>query len=798
MFRNYITVAWRNILRSKTHTVINVFGLGLGLACAMLIILYTSDDLSFDQFHSNAPNIYRITGKIVTPDGGLVFQGGQTSLLEGPHFGEMIPTIEQYVRIDEGFFNLRVKEDMISQRILSADKNFFSFFSFQLLRGNPATALSEPNNLVLTEDAAIKFFGTEDVLGKTILIAKDGSLQTYTVTGLAKNSPENSSIQFEVIKPFTDTADPVNGPLEWINGTVNTFISVHPDTDLAKLVDDLKRENAVMVVDAMKIVRSQGYNDNFEPGLQSFTSMHLDELVKADGSGLGRAGDSQSSQVLVIIAVLILIIACINFINLAIARSAKRAKEIGVRKVIGGLRKQLISQFLGESFLVCFASFLSAIVFVQLLLPVFNEMVNKQLSIGYLLDLKLIAGFLGLLIITGIIAGIYPAVVMSSYNPIVVLTQRFKVGRGILQKGLVIFQFGLATVLTLGASTIYRQYEYLTSRDLGYDPKNVVVIDKAKASARDVGLFRNELSSNSDIEVVSVFGGSGIDAKINADSTIHFNCDFVDGNFIPVFKLELAQGRNFSPEFHSDTTKAIIVNEAFVKEAGWDEPIGQLVKMWPFDGTGNRTVIGVVKDWNNTALTQAISPEAMIPDAGPFKDGYSTLALRIRPGSEARSLAAIESAYKKLFPLNTYEMEFQSEGLLRLYQSEARWKKIIFLASIVTGIISCIGLLGLTMITAERRLKELSIRKVLGATAQSIVVLLSGSFLRLIFVAMLVAMPLAWYLADLWLSRYPYRFNINWLMFVEVGMIVIAVALTTTVWQSIRAALHNPVGALKD
>ncbi len=799
MFRNYFIVAWRNIISSKAHSSINVFGLSLGLACAMLIILYASDDLSFDRFHTNAANVYRITGKIIEADGSVGFQTGRSSLLEGPHFAKSIPEIEDFVRIDDGWFDIHVKDDMISQKILSADKNFFSFFSFELLRGNPATALNEPNNIVVTEDAAMRFFGTEDVLGKTVLVAINGKLDDYIVTGVARNPPENSSIQFEVIKPFTAEADPMNGALEWINSSVNTFIAVHPHADLDVLIDKMKELYAIATVEAIKVVQSQGFGTpNFQPALQPFTSMHLDEVVKVDGSGLGRAGSSESSRVLMIIAVLILLISYVNFINIAIARSAKRAKEIGIRKVIGGVRRQLVYQFLGESFMLCFVAFGCAIVIAQLLMPLFNEMVNKQLSIGYLLDVKLVGSFISLLLITGFIAGIYPAMIMSSYNPIVVLTQRFKAGRGVLQKGLVIFQFGIATILSLGASTIYRQYDYLTTRDPGYDPENIVVVSKAGVTQAEVARFRNELTTSPGIEAVSVLGGTGVDVKVNGDSVVHTTCDFIDASFIPAFQLQLVQGRNFSPEFPGDTARSIIINEAFAKEAGWDDPIGQVVKNFPFDGTNDRTVVGVVKDWNNTPLTESIRPEILVPDPGPFRDGYVALIVRITPGSEARSLPVIETAFKRLFPLNTYQFEFQSDSLISRYGSEARWRKIIIFASIVTGLISCIGLLGLTMITAERRLKELSIRKVLGATAQNIIVLLSGSFLRLILVAMIISMPIAWFLIDRWLSKYPYRFDLNWIMFAEAGVILVGVALMATVWQSLRAALHNPVNSLKE
>jgi len=622
-------------------------------------------------------------------------------------------------------------------------------------------------------------------------------LKPYTVTGLAKNVPENSSIQFQAIMLYTGDVDPMNGELEWINGSVNTFMALRADADRDVVLAKMQKALSNVNVEALKIVAGMGQELEISPRLQAFTDIHLATKLTADGGGVERGGNTQSSYVLIGIAIFILIIACVNFINLMIAKSGKRAKEIGVRKVIGGNRSQLVAQFLGESILLCALAFSFALVIAQLFLPVFNELVTKQLSIYYLLDTKLVVGFFSLFVITALISGFYPAIVMSSYQPIAVLAQRFRLNDSIFQKGLVVFQFALATLLTVGTFTVYQQYSFLTDKDLGYDPNNVVAVGKSNLTFRDVAVFRNELGDNPDIETVSVGGGSSIDVKINGNEDIHLNVDFVDANYIPMFHIQLVQGRNFSPEFRTDSTRAIIVNETFVKQAGWKEPIGQIVRDWPFDGTGDHTVIGVVKDWNNTPLTQAIAPEALVPNAGPFGDGYNALMVRIAPGSEARSVKAIESAFRKVFPLNTFEYTFQVDNNREYYESEARWKKIVFFSSVMTVMISCIGLLGLTMITAEKRSKELSIRKVLGATVQNLVLLLADSFLRLVILALVIALPFAWYLSDQWLARYPYRFELTPLMFIEVALIVVGVAVATTVWHSMRAAFRNPVESLK-
>ncbi|HZY79935.1 MAG TPA: ABC transporter permease [Cyclobacteriaceae bacterium] len=798
MIRSYLIVAWRNILKSKAHSFINVFGLSIGLAVAILIMLYTSDDLSFDKFHSNVTNIYRITGNVITEGSNDVYKGTRTSTFEGPQYTNSIPEIESYIRINDGWYDIRVDKDIISQRILSADSNFFSFFSFPLLRGDPRTALVNHNSIVLTENTALKLFGDEEALGRTLLIVNNGELQLFTVTGVASNAPENSSIQFQAIIPLTiDKIDLSTSPIEAINGTVNTFITVDPKARVADLLKKMQREHDVLSADAKKAIHAQGYKLSFEVGLQAFTDIHLAEKRDYEGAGVERVGNVQASYMLIGIAVFILVIACVNFINLTIAKSSKRAKEIGVRRVIGSKRSQLVSQFLGESFLLCAFAFLIALVIAQLFLPVFNELVSKQLSIRYLFDAKLVFGFIALFFITASISGFYPAIVMSSYQPIVVLAQRFRLRDTYFQKGLVVFQFALATLLTTATFTVYQQYNYLTNKDLGYDPNNVLAVGKPNLTFREIGMFRNELSTNPDIETVSVGGGGGSDRRINGDGNIHVNCDYVDANYIPMFRIRIVQGRNFSPDFATDSTKAIIVNETFVEEAGWKDPIGQVVEDWPFDGTNKQVVVGVLKDWNNTPLTQAVSPEILMPQPGYFKDGYSALMIRITPGSESRSLKAIESAFRKIFPLNAFDYVFQTDNNKYYYESEARWKRIVFFSSIMTVMISCIGLLGLTMITAEKRSKELSIRKVLGATVKNIVMLLSGSFLRLVIVALLIATPMAWYLANVWLELYPYRFEIGPLMFVEVAIIVIAMSLITTVLHSLRAALSNPVDSLK-
>jgi putative ABC transport system permease protein len=523
--------------------------------------------------------------------------------------------------------------------------------------------------------------------------------------------------------------------------------------------------------------------------------MHLSVDLSAS-NGLTDASNPMYSYILSGIAIFILLIACINFVNLTVARSVKRAKEIGIRKVIGGSRKQLITQFLGESFLLCLVAFVLAIVLVQLILPVFNELSNKALALSYLFDAKLIAGYLLLFLFTTLLAGFYPALVLSSYNPVETLYSRFTIaGKNYLHKSLVVLQFSLATFLIIGTIIIYSQFNYLTNKPLGYDDSNLVAVNRWGMKRSDAKLFREELLKNKGIEEVAFKNGGqwATAAKINGDTKIEFAYETVDETFLPMIKVNMAKGRNFSKEFATDSTKSILVNETFVKEAGWKNPIGEQVNFW-YNDNEKYTVVGVVKDYHYHALNQKIGPQLFTMKPG---NEYGRAFIKIKPGSTTASLKHIEAVFKKLFPISPYSYVFANDENLKNYEAEAKWKQILLFGAILTIFISCIGLFGLSVLSAEKRTKEIGIRKVLGASVTIVVTTLSKDFLKLVAISLVAAIPAAWLAANKWLENYPYRISISWWMFTVAGLLVLVLALATVSFQSVKAALANPVKSLR-
>ncbi|GAB4014150.1 ABC transporter permease [Spirosoma migulaei] len=795
MIQNYLKIAFRNLARNKAYSAINIIGLSIGLAAAMLIMLYTKDEVSYDRFHAHNPFIYRITSKSVTPAGIVENQQPYTGIFPGPKFQAGVPEITSFVRYQENRKDLKQGNEVKSQTAYFADSSFFSIFSFPLLRGDPKSALKSPKSVVISEELADKNFGTTNALGKILFFKEGEKFEPYTVTGVAKKCPQNSSIKFDVLMPMEVKAEDMADNENWFSVFMNTFVILSPNANL-KAVE--AKMNQVYVADAQESIKSVakkfGITDKTVYSLQPFTDMHLSKELPAS-NGLVDESNPTFSYILSGIALFILLIACINFVNLTVARSLKRAKEIGVRKAVGGARAQLIMQFLGESFLLCFAAFLFAIVLIELALPTFNQLANKALSLSYLFDAKLVAGYIILFIVTSLLSGFYPALVLSGYNPVQTLYSRFNLsGKNYLQKSLVVLQFTLASFLIIASLTIYSQFNYLTSKDLGYDDKNLVVIDKSNLKRSEVKLLKEELLKDQNILDVSPKNGGfwGTVAKINGETQLSFAYETVNETYLPLFKIPVLKGRNFSTAFPSDSSQSVLVNETFVKKAGWKNPLGQVVDFW-FKNEKYH-VIGVVKDHHFASLSQEIKPQLFTMKAA---NEYGKAFIKIKPTTETASLQHIEKVFKKLFPLNPYSYKFMDQENLKRYESEAKWKQMMLFGAILTIFISCIGLFGLATLSAERRTKEIGIRKVLGASVPSIVQLLSTDFLKLVSISFIFAFPAAWYAMDEWLKNYPYRVNMSVWVFLVTAFIAISIAFLTVSWQSLRAAMINPVASLR-
>jgi putative ABC transport system permease protein len=798
MIKNYFKIALRNLARNKIYSFINISGLSLGLACSMLIILYVTDEISYDRFHENVNSIYRITNQKFDKNEGRLNKESNSGYLQGPRFAAHIPEIQSFVRVGTQQKDFKKGTEITSRSFLYADSNFFSVFAFSLIEGNAATCLKEPHSVVLSDEEAKKQFGTTHAIGKTLLIKDEDEFIPYTVTAVAKKSPQNSSIKFEILLPIRESAKDAQNSENWFNFFLNTFVVLAPNSNTQTVEAKMKKFYDEDTKTALQSLITQfgpeAADWKTEYRLQPFLDMHLSKELPAQ-NGLSDASDPVYSYILSGIAIFILLIASINFVNLTVARSVKRSKEIGIRKVVGGQRKQLIMQFLGESFLLCAFAFLLAILLVQIILPVFNDLSNKVLSLSYLVNLKLVAGYFLLFLFTSFLAGFYPALVLSGYNPVQTLYGRFNFGgKNYLQKSLVVLQFSLASFLIIATFTIYAQFNYLTTEKLGYDDANLVGVQKWGMKRDEATLFKTYLLKDPNIiDVIFKNGGRwGTVAKVNGDSTMPFAYETVNESYIPVLKIPIVQGRNFSKDHPSDSTHSVLVNEAFARKAAWKNPLGQQVDFW-YDKK-KYTVIGVVKDHHFESLTSEIGPQLFTMKPG---NDYGISFIKIKPGSETASLNHIEQAFKKLFPANPYTYSFKSDENYRKYEAEAKWKQIMLFSAILTIFISCIGLFGLSVLSAQKRIKEIGIRKVFGASVNNVVTILSKDFIKLVILALLIAMPLAWFTADKWLQNYPYRISLSWQMFAAAGALVIFIALATVSFQAIRAAMTNPAKSLR-
>jgi putative ABC transport system permease protein len=798
MIHSYLKVAWRNLQRNRLFSVIYVLGLSIGLACCLLILLYTKDELSFDRFQQKKDRLFRVTCQVIDKKNGRDTRYGEAGAVQGPAFKNGIPEVEDFVRTYEQDFLVRNAGESFDVKGTWVDKNFFQVFSFPLLSGNPEEVLSDPHHIVLTEETAKKYFGTAEAIGKTLELEVKNKFETFVVSGIAKRCPENSSIKFEMLLPFDYYAAlSKNDQGYWHLLNYSTYLLLRPhinqDAVSAKM-QAVYKENAS---EQLTELAQSGTDRKFIWGLQPFLQMHLDSQVVNEGS-IKDESKPLYSYILTGIAFFILLIACINFINLTVAQSLRRSKEIGLRKVIGSSRIRLIRQFLGESYVLCFLSFALAALLAWVTLPLFNELANKQLSLEYLFDWPLVAAFTGLFLLTGFAAGFYPALVLSGLRPIDTLQNRVQVsGKNYLARGLVVFQFALATFLVIGAGVVYFQYDYMTHADLGYYDKNLLVVNVAGRQQRNKPLlseFKTQLAALPGVQQVAerMNGRWGTTAKANGND-IGIDFERIDESYLPVLGVPLIQGRNFSKAFPSDSTLSVIVNETFVREAGWKDPIGRIVDQVD-EKVGRLTIIGVVKDYHFATLKQKIKAQLFILDPSV---NLGQFLIRLQPDNPTATVAAVEKVYKSLDPSHPFAYHFVEESNKRNYEAEDKWRQIISYAAILTIFISGIGLFGLTLLSINRRTKEIGVRKVLGASAWQISGMVAKNFVGLVLFSSLLATPAAWYAAGRWLDNFPYRIPLSGWIFVVGSLVPLVIAMITVSTQAIRAAGVNPAKSLR-
>jgi putative ABC transport system permease protein len=766
-------------------------GLTVGLTAFFLIFLYVQFELSYESFNTKADRIYRVVSDIKTPTETINASGPSWAV--GAHVKQDFPEIESAIRITGASLLVR-KGDIKFQEDNSmfADSSFFHIFDFKLLKGNPQTALKDKFSIVLSQTAAKKYFGKADPVGQTVLLTEDGF--NATVTGLMKDMPENCQIQADMLVSMSTLTDQFNKGLDdqWGNYGNRTFILMKPGTNAkaleAKFPAFLQRRNG----DEMK--QLQMYPTLF---LEPLRNVYL--YSTRDGS---KTGSITNVYIFIIIAVFILLIACFNFVNLTTARSVERAKEVGIRKVVGAARTQLARQFIGESIIICLIAFVLSVLFSALLLSLFNQLAGKTISHNIFLQPQYILILFLISIGIGILAGFYPALVLSSFQPIIVLKGRFTTStKGILlRKGLVVAQFTISIALIISTIVVYNQMNYMRSQDLGFNKEQKLIIDTHGDSSKLV--FKQAVSSLpgviSTCMAGSVPGGGNPGAysqieNIKGDMQIaNLDLYFVDFDYIPQYKMKMLAGRAFSRDFQTDTTQSMIVNEAAMKMFGYTSPqqiIGKKFDQWGRKGV----IIGVVKDFHFRSLQEVIKPLSIRIEP----NGCDLVSINISSKNIPSTISAIENKWKALIPHRPFSYYFLDEFFDKQYRAEDRFGSLFLNFAILAIFISCLGLLGLASYSTMQRVKEIGIRKVMGASVSNILNLLSKEFIRLVAISFFIAAPIAWYFMHEWLQGFAYRTAVQWWVFVLAGISALAIAIITISFQAIKAAVANPVESLR-
>ncbi|GAB3949015.1 ABC transporter permease [Spirosoma harenae] len=790
MLRNYLKIAFRNLVKSKTFSAINTLGLALGMACSLLIILWIQDERSVDAFHANKNQLYRIYMR-------EFFSGKMQGVIwtPGPLAAELkkeIPEIQYataYEWPNKQTFSVGTKVN--KQMINATGADFFKMFSVKLLQGTPEAAIKDPNSLAISRSMAEVFFGSpEAAIGKAI---RYDNRTDMTVTAVFENMPKNSTLQFDCLRNWDAyVADGNDWATGWDSTDPLTFFMLRPDADPAKVEAKMKH-----ILDKFK--RDEGKPFHTELAMQPFHEYYLNSNFKNAQIDGGRI---EYVRLFSLVAVFILLIACVNFMNLATARSAKRAKEVGVRKVVGAIRSLLIGQFLGEALLLTVFAIFLAVLLVALLLPAFNMLTDKQIVLPISTPIFWV-GLSGLTLLTGLIAGSYPAFFLSSLSPIRILkgVLKFDTKSTWLRQGLVVFQFSLSVILIVGMIIIYRQVDYIQTKNIGFDRENLIFFPIEGDLGKNYDVLKAELGQLPGVSYVSYMtadpasNGSGTEGiswpGSDPNDKVRFTPVGVGYDFVKTMHIQLKEGRDFSKDFPADTSR-FIINEAALKVMGYKQPIGKPIN-W---GNQKGTIVGVVKDFHFQSLHTAIRP--LIANLRTQRlTGNVNAIVRIQAGKTTETLAQIEAICKKLNPTFPFTYTFTDQEYARQYQSEQVVSKLSNYFAFLAIFISCLGLFGLATFTAEQRTKEIGVRKVLGASVSSIIGLLSKDFLKLVFIAIVLATPVAWWAMNQWLQGFAYKIDIEWWFFALAGLVSIVIALFTVSFQSIKAALVNPVRSLR-
>ena len=805
MFKNYFKTAFRNLSKNKFYTSINIIGLAVGLATCLLIFLYVVDELGYDKYNANAARIYRVNNDIKF--NGNYLDLAQVPAVMGPTMLREMPQVQQYVRINwHGSFLVKKGDENIQeQRVAYADSTLFDVFTLPVIAGDAKTALKDYHSLVITETIARKYFNSTDVIGKTMLM---NDTSNYKITAVIKDIPKQSHFHFDFFVPMVE--NPGINEDNWLSENYTTYILLKKNADVKQLEAQLNpfmdkhvgpQLQSVVNISLSDFKKGGGY---IRASLTPLTAIHLHSNKQGELDGNGNA---EYVYIFSGIALMILLIACVNFMNLSTARSSNRAKEVGVRKVLGSLRANLIQQFLTESFLISFVALVIAILMAWLLLPYFNQLAGKEINAAALLQPNMVLSLIVLMLIVGLLAGSYPAFFLSSFQPIDVLKGKLAKGfkRSWLRNSLVVFQFVISIVLIFGTIVIYNQLNYIHNKDIGFNRNQVVIINHANTLGNQAAAFKKELLQVSGVQNATMSGYLPVNYGRNSstyftsptlDPTTGINVQAwtVDENYVPTLGLKIVEGRNFSPQFLTDST-GIIINEAAAKFLATKDLLNK--KFYTLKDIQSKQmidyhIIGIVKNFNFSSLRDVVTPLALFLG----KDN-GNISVRISSGDIPNTVAQIKNKWKAMAPSQPFDYSFMDDDFNKLYTTEQRTGNIFITFAVLAILIACLGLFGLVTYAAEQRIREIGIRKVLGASVSNIAGMLSTDFLQLVIISATIAFPLAWWVMNKWLQGFAYRVTISWWVFAIAGVLALLIALITVSFQAIKAAIANPVKSLR-
>jgi len=798
MFKNYLKIAWRILTKHKIYSAINILGLAVGLAGAILTFLFVQHELSYDRFHENTDNIYRIYTNWHAEDGSIENTSRGVTMPMGPVVEEYFPEVANSTRLSPARVTVKTEKNLYNERILMVDKNFFEVFSFPLLTGLASTVFSQENSLILSEEHAQKYFGKNNPIGQTLTIISGQEMGDFVVSGIAEQPPNNSSINFDVIIDI-ESANRLNINEMWVNNWQafgwQNYVLLQKGTSTDSLIQKFEgftSQHFTSFIDFLKNRRGwKGEGSPISFSFQPLTHVHLDPQV---------SGSLNLKAIFILsgIAVIILFIACINFMNLSIGRASTRSREVGVRKVLGANHRQLKRQFWGEFFIITGISMMTGLVLTEVLLPIFNRLSDKSLTLKTAFQPLNFLILLALFFIVGFVSGSYPALVMSRFRPVEILRGKLKLGgKNVLTRSLVVVQFALSVFLIIATIIMGRQIHFMLTADPGFNKDGVVIISSqepdAEASNALLKLFRDRLSQESGVVSISGMAGNIGDVAVypfnKEGREIFVYQNRVDYDYFKTMEIPVTMGRTFSPEYPTDV-EGVVVNKKLLQEFEITNPIGK-----PLEGYSSPlTIIGVVKDYINQDFRQNILPAIHI-----IRPSWKirNIIVRITPQNLSETLSMLEKNWNEIQPNKPFLYSFLDESFQELYDEERRWGAIVTFSSVLAVLIACMGIFGLTSITVNRRTKEIGIRKILGANVPQIIITIIKEFIFLVGLANIIGWPVAYFTMRALLNNYYFRVSLGIQYFLLAGFLTVSIALMTTAFLALRAAMANPVDTLR-